>query len=1298
MEKKFRVHYLFTIFIIALLGSVANAQDTYEVTFTVDLSVQESAGLFDASSQTPRVTGNFAGWATIDAPTLTSNADGIWTTTLDVSSDTSMSKLEYKFILTREDGNVFWEYAFNTPSENREYIVSGNETDTDSNGKKEIAVSHYFNDFGPEVLNNSIATAWLFPGGTPNLTMSGIITRAKGRFVFVQQDDWALQLFRNEDSNFWESIDNGDLGVGDEIEFTGTMQFFEGLNNIHDVTNVTLISSDNDLPTPAELTVEQLTTSFKDYQSELVLIKDLKVYSTDGTLDHFAPENSGIRLEEVATGDLIDMYVGYAGDSEIAWNYLPRQFDYIGVVGYYNPKELSPHQLRPLYTEDVMVDVAPFGMPLPPHSNGDNLIVGGSFENIEPAQDLGGNDQWYFADEIEVAQYNVVERTDITSHTLEVVISEHNNFEQDWHISVSNPWFAPADNESIKISFNAKGSVEGMRLYAGINLGEAFGYQRAAGMMANLTTDWSYFEFNHFVDASRNPEGMNLEILMNFAENSGGTIMIDDVKIEQVETVLTPITFTVNMASMIKIGDFNPDVDQVMLMGEKINQWNQNAGVPMTAVNDSIYSVDYEIRNLTENEVIRYKFMRYYIEEGWEQGYWRFESPDPLSDAVDGPYQDRLLTVSNLSGVTAPTHYFGDIEPADLDVNSYTVSAIQDLDLEINPSLQNHHVAVQGIVTKISHNSLYLQDGTDAIMVYSYIPGVEHWGYAFEFNELTKDGTIQVGDELKVAGVNASNSGGSMLAWTHAYEVISTDNSLPIESISLVDLVDNGEFYENKLVQINGLQMNEEADTLRGGYLYEIIEPSSGATNYMWIKSGNGGTNSAWEGMTPPEGVFSFTGVVQQVNLSIGTFYVPVPIDFSDITQQFAGNLTYDGAAGLLGDTSVVDIYIEGLNTTLLGLEAEIHYDPTELSVTPLVNKSYAFNDFLVQTNEISPGHWVISAADAEGLNEDAPLFALKVSGLSSGDFDITMSNININEEAHPDVTIPFLVASRLCGDVTNDQTISALDATFILRNSVYLAPQFPLVNDDSLAADVTANGDITAFDASQILQYEVGLLDEFACGFAFKKAEPVLAEVDWSLVDTFEGNSTIEVEFSAPTKGIYSTEMTIDLPEGVSFIGLDDVPEGLQQIIHQRDNQVHISLFGVEGLDSGEFLVHVTTESQTNGGAKLVADFRVNENSSTELNEIGLISLPTTLLLSQNYPNPFNPTTQIAYQLPDAANVRLSVFNLLGQEVEVLVNERKEAGSYTASWNASYLSSGVYMYRLEVGSNVITKRMTLIK
>ena len=59
--------------------------------------------------------------------------------------------------------------------------------------------------------------------------------------------------------------------------------------------------------------------------------------------------------------------------------------------------------------------------------------------------------------------------------------------------------------------------------------------------------------------------------------------------------------------------------------------------------------------------------------------------------------------------------------------------------------------------------------------------------------------------------------------------------------------------------------------------------------------------------------------------------------------------------------------------------------------------------------------------------------FTLKVSGFSAGEFDITMSSININEEAHPDLTIPYLIASQLYGNVTNDQSISALDATYII-------------------------------------------------------------------------------------------------------------------------------------------------------------------------------------------------------------------------------------------------------------------------
>ena len=90
--------------------------------------------------------------------------------------------------------------------------------------------------------------------------------------------------------------------------------------------------------------------------------------------------------------------------------------------------------------------------------------------------------------------------------------------------------------------------------------------------------------------------------------------------------------------------------------------------------------------------------------------------------------------------------------------------------------------------------------------------------------------------------------------------------------------------------------------------------------------------------------------------------------------------------------------------------------------------------------------------------------------------------------------------------------------------------------------------------------------------------------------------------------------------------------------------------------------------------------------------------SLPVDYTLSQNYPNPFNPTTKINFSLPEASNVKLSIYNILGQEVQTLVNEQLSAGNYNVDFNASNLSSGIYFYSLKAGSNVVTKKMTLLK
>jgi hypothetical protein len=83
---------------------------------------------------------------------------------------------------------------------------------------------------------------------------------------------------------------------------------------------------------------------------------------------------------------------------------------------------------------------------------------------------------------------------------------------------------------------------------------------------------------------------------------------------------------------------------------------------------------------------------------------------------------------------------------------------------------------------------------------------------------------------------------------------------------------------------------------------------------------------------------------------------------------------------------------------------------------------------------------------------------------------------------------------------------------------------------------------------------------------------------------------------------------------------------------------------------------------------------------------------------LKQNYPNPFNPTTTISYALPDAGNVKITVSNILGQQVAVVVNKFQNAGTYNVNFDASKLSSGVYMYRLEANNIVISKKMMLMK
>ena len=104
-----------------------------------------------------------------------------------------------------------------------------------------------------------------------------------------------------------------------------------------------------------------------------------------------------------------------------------------------------------------------------------------------------------------------------------------------------------------------------------------------------------------------------------------------------------------------------------------------------------------------------------------------------------------------------------------------------------------------------------------------------------------------------------------------------------------------------------------------------------------------------------------------------------------------------------------------------------------------------------------------------------------------------------------------------------------------------------------------------------------------------------------------------------------------------------------------------------------------------TNGGVSFVEEKEIEE-------------IPTDYTLSQNYPNPFNPGTKIKYSIPQSSTVVIKVLDIIGNEIEILIADEKQAGTYELTWYVKNLPSGIYFYQLQAGNFVETKKMVLMK
>jgi hypothetical protein len=119
--------------------------------------------------------------------------------------------------------------------------------------------------------------------------------------------------------------------------------------------------------------------------------------------------------------------------------------------------------------------------------------------------------------------------------------------------------------------------------------------------------------------------------------------------------------------------------------------------------------------------------------------------------------------------------------------------------------------------------------------------------------------------------------------------------------------------------------------------------------------------------------------------------------------------------------------------------------------------------------------------------------------------------------------------------------------------------------------------------------------------------------------------------------------------------------------------------------------------------GTKLMAGTWGSGVWSRPLSEITSVQttsgiLPTEFNLKQNYPNPFNPTTNIKFDVAKLSNVKIVVFDVMGREVQTLVNESMKPGTYETKFDGAKLTSGVYFYKITAGDFSQTKRMLMIK
>ncbi len=334
--------------------------------------------------------------------------------------------------------------------------------------------------------------------------------------------------------------------------------------------------------------------------------------------------------------------------------------------------------------------------------------------------------------------------------------------------------------------------------------------------------------------------------------------------------------------------------------------------------------------------------------------------------------------------------------------------------------------------------------------------------------------------------------------------------------------------------------------------------------------------------------------------------------------------------------------------------------------------------------------------------------------GVQMGDSaDIQISSALISDQYDQPLLTTLLNGKFYCdvlkGDVIMDGVINVID---LVRVIDIILEREPAPTETELeAADYNCDNEVNILDVVAIINIILGREP----GGLMKVDNQLRLNTD----DVKPVKTSTILPFNLPREiPVIGAQIQLQVDRNVVALGqpiLTNRTDGMTIVTHQDQNNVTILIFSPEGklIAPGEepiFRIPVEVKSlkMENNPIKVVklivaGDKEETNSTLLETANFGLELEPKSYRLAQNYPNPFNMDTEIQYQLPEKAVVKLTVFNVLGKEIITLIDEEQNSGIHRVHWdgrdaNGKFVGSGIYFYRLETRDYSMARKMTVLK